>query len=757
MAKTLTPPGTVALSAMPMSETVPQPGIPPATSFAHVPFTAAGHFLLYYYAAVHRLLDHIRRLARHGGDDLDLTFRKYPFLTHYGNEILAHMPEGKSWDDGPGWWEQTIADWQAAQQRSVMAQAPRLPLLALAREADISFRSRVALILVGLVEEDSRFGTVLADLQAPLPYRRPTLEFVAHAMIDDPGDGHPGSADASAVCRELLSSALVEVVNRESPRSEWALRVPSILWDAIRGHSTAEIAPHWQLHEAGEYPAMTQLIAPPEFLEQLSRLPAVFAAGRATAVILRGMPGSDRLRTLGSVARAMGRGIIEVALPPAREAKDANDYHRSLDQLGPLCLLTGAMPVLRFDLPPGETAAIPALTAYRGPVGIILGLEGGLTGRPIERSVTLTAPMPDASLRLRLWQAALGEDQTEDLEQISERFHIPGGYITEAAVLASAHSALDGRTTVTSDDVRQACRTLDRQTLDTLATRLDCHGTWNDLVLSGNAAEKLKELDLRCRYRERLLSHVGPAFGPPANGNRGVRALLSGPSGTGKTLAARILAAELGKDLYRVDLAAVINKYIGETEKNLHRVLSIAESHDIVLLLDEGDSVMGSRTDIKNSNDRYANLETNYLLQRLESYQGIVLVTTNLGDNIDQAFQRRMDVVVNFLPPGVQERLRIWERHLPERHTIPDGFLREVAIRCALTGGQIRNAVQHAAIAALSGREPGLSTQNHLAEAIFSEYRKMGAICPLAEGQHDTSPARPGRRGGIQSFIAAVT
>jgi hypothetical protein len=452
----------------------------------------------------------------------------------------------------------------------------------------------------------------------------------------------------------------------------------------------------------------------------------------------------------------MGRGIIELTHPLVRDPKESRDSPGPLDQLGPLCLLKRAMPVLRYDLPPGETTVVPALTAYQGPLGIILGPEGGLVGQPIERSITLTIPRLDASLRRELWQNALGDQPSEDLEKIVERFHLPGGYIREAAVLASASAAVDGRAAVTCEDVLQGCRALNRQTLDTLATRLECQGTWNDLVLTGNATEKLKELDRRCRYRERLLSYLGPAFGPAASGNRGVRALLAGPSGTGKTLAARILAAELGQDLYRVDLAAVINKFIGETEKNLHRVLSIAESHDIVLLLDEGDSVMGSRTDIKSSNDRYANLETNYLLQRLETYQGIVLVTTNLGENIDQAFLRRMDVVVNFLPPQAQERLRIWELHLPVNHAIPCDYLQEIAVRCALTGGQIRNAAQHSALAALSERASAVAS-HHLDAAILGEYRKVGAVSPMqtVRAAEDLAP-RTNPRGGHESFIAAI-
>ncbi len=252
------------------------------------------------------------------------------------------------------------------------------------------------------------------------------------------------------------------------------------------------------------------------------------------------------------------------------------------------------------------------------------------------------------------------------------------------------------------------------------------------MIVGGSTLYKLHELEQRCRHRERLLGHLGPAFNGSAN--CGVRALFSGSSGTGKTLAARILAAELGMDLYRVDLASVINKYIGETEKNLHRVLSRAEEMDIVLLLDEGDALLGNRTEVKSSNDRYANLETNYLLQRLETFGGIILVTSNAAQNIDSAFQRRMDLVVHFVPPGTDERWAIWQLHLPEDHTVGADVLMEVSARCDLTGGQIRNAALLAALLAVEEGSPSVHDR-HLEEALQAEYRKAGAVCPLNAGR----------------------
>ena len=180
-----------------------------------------------------------------------------------------------------------------------------------------------------------------------------------------------------------------------------------------------------------------------------------------------------------------------------------------------------------------------------------------------------------------------------------------------------------------------------------------------------------------------------------------MRALFKGPSGTGKTLAARHLAAEIGRPLYRVDLAATVSKYIGETERNLERVFEAAESLDIVLLIDEGDALMAGRTGVSSSTDRYANLETNYLLQRLEVYAGILIVTTNAPERIDSAFARRMDVTLEFPLPDADTRFDLWLAHLVADNAVSDTRLDEVALRCALLGGQIRNAALHATLLSL--------------------------------------------------------
>lgn len=700
------------------------------TTFTHLPPTARSHFLLLMYAAVYRLLFTVHRLDSAAGRES--TFQQdFPFLGGYFEEMLRFMPAEITWEAGWRWWQEELARWEAGR-------ADHLPLLRLERTAHVGIDGRLALILAGLVEEDSRFGAVFARLQEPLPSRRPSVELIGQVARG----GDEDALDALALARSLLDLGLVEAVNPDAARAEWALRVPGELWDVVRGDLPGRSA-GLTFHPTADFPAIADLILPEPFVQRLAQAPAVLLAGKARALVLRGTAGSDRLRIAGAVAAALGRSVIAVDGPGLSE--------RSQRWLGPLCSMVGAALVISYDLGPGETAQPAELTAYDGPVMVLLGLEGGLHGKLAEASLTLRVPPLKAEQRLRCWQAAL-DAPSPDLPAIAERFHLPDGHIRRAAATASAYAALAGRASVALDDVQEACRALNRQLLDTLAAHLEGDGlSWSALVVSDGVAERLAELERRCRHRERLPERLGPAFG--AGGNRGVRALLTGPSGTGKTLAARILAAELGMDLYRVDLAAVINKYIGETEKNLHRVLSTAEDLDVVLLLDEGDALLGSRTEVRSANDRYANLETNYLLQRLESYQGIVLITTNAAENIDSAFQRRMDVAINFTAPQAEERWHIWQLHLPPANSVDAAALERMASRCAMTGGQIRNAAQLATLLALD-TPVGVVTEAHLEQAVHSEYRKAGATSPLQPPQNGH---RNGRRGDMAALVDALS
>jgi hypothetical protein len=706
----------------------------PARPFADVPTTPAGHFVLCVYASIFQVLNHVRRLGEVGGTSLEAMFERYPFLGEYFSEMRAEMPEEITWGDAAAWWQEAIDAWEA--------ECPvRLPLADLAAAPGIGHAGRLAFMTAGMVEEDSRFGTVFAELLAPLSHRRPSLELIGQIV----GDGAaPGEADAWAICRGLLDAGFLTAADRTAPRAEWVLRAPPLLWDAARDQlatSVGQPGSWFQFTPPDRLPQFADLVQPADLLTRLARLPQLLAENRARTVVIRSGPGAEPDTAMGAVARALGRGVVALDGGTLEDEEHAR-------LLGPLCTLTRSLPLITYDLGPGQSAAPPYLAGYRGPIGVLLGLEGGLDERAADGAVTLVLPAPRSELRAESWRRALAGRPVADLPAIAERFQLGGGFIRRAALMAAAHAGLDGRDDVRLTDVQEATRALNRQLLDTLAERLEARGAWSDLVAGEATRLKLTELDARCRHRERLLDRLGRGFGTSAN--RGVRALFTGASGTGKTLAARILGAVLDLDVYRVDLAAVINKYIGETEKNLHRVLSRAEALDVVLLLDEGDALLGNRTEVRSANDRYANLETNYLLQRLESYQGIVVVTTNLGDNIDTAFQRRMDVVVPFFAPRAEERWQILDVHLPPGHVVDPVFLERVAGLCQLTGGQLRNAALHAALLALEDGPSVVVGTAHLEEAIRSEYRKAGAAYPLArDGFADGSE-------GMSSFIAAL-
>ena len=679
--------------------------------------TPRDHFRLNFYASVYHLVDHLRR----NGRTLDAAFSRYPFLAAYFEASASLLPDGLSWDDTREWWQREILAWEDGPE------APHLPLRALRASGGVDFPARMALVTAGLVEEDSRFGAIFAELEGGSRTTRPSLETVAAIVAP------PGSEDAAAAWslgRVLFAGGLVDIPNRAAPRSEWVLHVTPEIWELIRGEEHPTL-PSWAHYRpVAELAALSELVVPEAFAARLDKVAPLLADGRAAAVVLRGRRGAERREVIDAIAADLGMGTVAVAAAAMPDA--------AWPRLGPLCTALGAMPVLTYDLAPGDTAEVPALAAYTGPVGLVIGAEGGLQGEVLEHSVPLELPPVRAADRLRRWKVAFAGHPVDDILAIAERFHLPGRHLARAARSAMTIAALDGRDAVTLADVQAACGTLNRQLLDTLAARLEPEGTWDQLVVGDVTYAKLAELEARCRHRETVLDSLGPGFG--AHMNSGVRALFTGSSGTGKTLAAKILGAELGMDVYRVDLAAVVNKYVGETEKNLHRVLSTAEELDVLLLIDEGDALLGSRTEVRSANDRFANLETNYLLQRLETYQGIVVVTTNASENIDPAFQRRMDVVVSFVEPAPRERWEIWQMHLPADHAVDGGFLEDVAVRSVMTGGQIRNAALHATLLAVD--DGGIVRRSHVEAAVAGEYQKAGALSPFDPSGRRTPSSR---------------
>ena len=593
------------------------------------------------------------------------------------------------------------------------------------------------LLLVAVAPDlDARFERLYGYLNDDLTRRRPTVGLALELC------GLAGAASARfrlAPGAPLVAGGLLEVTEPERPPLSRVLAVP----DRVTGHLLGSGQPDARLAgvlgEAREDPA------------------AEAAEVHRAAAAARTGTGLVQLRSRGGDAEGLAVAALHTA------------------GLHPLVLDAAALARRPADVP--ALARVAALEARLTGAGVVLGPLEALPGEPAERARTLgalcaalrgiplfthgtgswdplwaadtpvvvTVPAPSPERQAARWRHALGRaaaDGTGDssgggsvtgdvdaLAQAVAAHRLDSGQLHRAADVAVRTAALAGRP-VRPDDLRTAVRAQNGAGLDRLARRVEPGVGWDDLVLPPTSHRRLRELALRARHREQVLGQWG--MRPGGGRGRGVIALFAGESGTGKTMSAEVVAADLGMDLYVVDLSTVVDKYVGETEKNLERIFTEASAVNAVLLFDEADAIFGKRSEVKDAHDRHANIESAYLLQRMESFDGIAVLTTNLRANLDEAFTRRLDVVADFPVPDAGHRLALWERCLGDR--LPragDLDLAFCADRFELAGGSIRACAVTAAYLAAESGEP--LTMRQVVTAVAQEYRKLGRL--VLEGE----------------------
>ncbi len=390
-----------------------------------------------------------------------------------------------------------------------------------------------------------------------------------------------------------------------------------------------------------------------------------------------------------------------------------------------------------------QAAVKRLINAVRSPLLVSMRERRG----SIDRSpLWFEVPEPIASEQLEAWKLALGEAAPAlngTVEQLASQFSLRAEDIREAVAQAvdrtKAHPVTSrsaaAREAPPSNRERDlasvlwdVCRSYSRPCLEGLAQRLEPVAQWDDLVLPERQKLLLRQIALHVRQRAKVYENWG--FASRGARGLGISALFAGPSGTGKTMAGEVLARELRLDLYKVDLSQVVSKYVGETEKNLRRVFDAAEDGAAILLFDEADALFGKRSEVKDSHDRYANIEVSYLLQRMEAYRGLAILTTNRREALDTAFLRRIRFVVDFPFPDAEQRAEIWRRIFPSR-TPTDGLRIGRLARLNAAGGNIRNIAMGAAFLAVDAAEP--VRMPHLLQAARIEFAKLER--PLTESE----------------------
>ncbi|MFD8467423.1 ATP-binding protein [Streptomyces cyaneofuscatus] len=599
----------------------------------------------------------------------------------------------------------------------------------------------VELLLVAMAPDiDARFERLYGYLNDDLTRRRPAIGLALELCgLPAAGSGRFRFQPSAP----LVAGGLLEVTDPERPLLSRTLRVP----DRITAHLLGDDEPDGRLRGLVRVPAPDSTrddrvhddSTGDDDRPEVHRIAAALATGSGLVHLLD--RGGDPSGLAVEALTAAGRRPLVVDIAALAAAGDrAAELVRTLAAEARLAhggVVLGPLETLAPERPEGARLLASLCTAMSGTPLIAYGKKNWdpLWTRDSPVPVAVLPPGPAGAARR--WRQALAEAarsvglpdaqaaaDDDRLIEATASYRLDSDQLRKAATVATRLAAQEQRP-VHPDDLRTAVRAQNGAGLERLARRIEPAVGWDDLVLPPATRTQLTELALRARHREQVLGQWG--MRPGGGRGRGVIALFAGESGTGKTMSAEVVARELGMELYVVDLSTVVDKYIGETEKNLERIFVEASDVNGILLFDEADAIFGKRSQVKDAHDKHANVESAYLLQRMESFDGIAVLTTNLRANLDEAFTRRLDVIAEFPIPDAEQRLALWDRCLGT--AIPRDAALDLefcAARFELAGGSIRACAVTAAYLAAESRAP--LTMDQLVTAVLQEYRKLGRL-----------------------------
>lgn len=594
---------------------------------------------------------------------------------------------------------------------------------------DLDPLAREALILALAPDLEEAYATVYAYLQDDATRRRPTVGFILGLLG---GETDQLEHRAMFTPGSPLVDADLLVIEGESPLPARAVRVDRRVAAFLLGEDAVDPALAEVATVSDPETALDDLHVAPDHRETLSRLAETAPGSAPPMLAIHGPPGTGKHARVAALCRERGDRLLtldETEGISARETELFDRLRREAKLSDTAVHIAGVLGDEKTT-----TRAIERLDSLSEAVF--------LTGESTPSNDVLTAPThhefvpvrvdrADYDGRRRHWEAQSELPVDIDPATLASTFRLSRGAIDDAMEIARASARADGGEP-TASHVYEACRAQSNEELSDLATQIDPVYDWDDIVLPAETEAQLREVADRLTDRGTVYANWG--FAEVASLGNGLVALFSGPSGTGKTMAAEVVAAHAGLHLYKIDLAAVVSKYVGETESNLGRVFDEAGDSDAVLLFDEADALFGERSEVSDAHDRYANVEVDYLLQRVEEHDGSVLLTTNLESNIDDAFLRRIHVGVEFPLPDRQARAEIWRRVFPDDAPVGD-LDYDYLSRLDLTGGSIRNV---ALTAAFFAADDGSAVEmENVVRAVKREYQKTGTpIQPDSFGEY---------------------